>query len=149
MRKLEIDIIEAKCYLYNDEFLRILARSMYQPTPQRLQMRANRYHNKPDSAVFAAICQEHICGIIVADIVSLHSITILDVAVAETMEHRGIGKAMILHLIDEYHPVEIYAQTDEAAVGFYRRIGFEVSQAEEKYKGVTRYNCIYPCNYIE
>lgn len=33
------------------------------------------------------------------DIVSLHSITILDVAVAETMEHRGIGKAMILHLM--------------------------------------------------
>ena len=147
MKEAELDIIEAKCYLHNDDFLRILARSVYQPTPQRLWTRAERYQKQPDSVVFAAIYQEHICGIIVADIVSLHSIIILDIAVSEALEHQGIGKAMIFHLIEEYRPAEICAQTDDDAVGFYRHLGFEINMAEEKYKGVTRYTCIYTCNY--
>ena len=65
----------------------------------------------------------------------IHSIIIFDITnLPKHSTAKEIGKAMIFHLIEEYRPAEICAQTDDDAVGFYRHLGFEINMAEEKYK---------------
>ncbi|GAA0394735.1 hypothetical protein GCM10008933_26940 [Paenibacillus motobuensis] len=41
-----------------------------------------------------------------------------------------------------YHPAKIIAETDQDAIGFYSKIGFEIHSLGEKYPGVERFQCI-------
>jgi len=66
---------------------------------------------------------------------------ILHIAVAEDARRRGAGTAMVNVLRDAYM-LPIHAETDDGAVGFYRKIGFATS-AFEKYN-VRRYACVLP-----
>ncbi len=143
-----IDIIDAQCYLTTEEFQRVLAESVYNPTKLHLSQRIKRYQNDRNIAIFAAIYDSKICGVLVANIACTH-IVILDIAVISALQRNGIGKSLIKHLMMEYKPSEIYAQTDDDAVEFYARLGFEIHEIElEKNKTRRRYHCTYLCNYF-
>ena len=56
---------------------------------------------------------------------------------------QGIGSFMINQVIKEYCLQFIYAETDQDAVGFYRKNGFIVTEHTETYhdETVIRYQC--------
>lgn len=60
------------------------------------------------------------------------------IAVAEDRQGEGIGRALV-----DFVGRPVVAETDDDAVEFYRRLGFEVSDAAPHplYPGVRRYRC--------
>lgn len=70
------------------------------------------------------------------------AVRIADVAVRPDCRHQGLGAQLLLSISRE-HLVPLLAETDEDAVGFYRRVGFTVSEAAEK-GGRQRYCCVLP-----
>jgi ribosomal protein S18 acetylase RimI-like enzyme len=71
----------------------------------------------------------------------LDFVEILTIAVAENARKRGIGSAMVAALQNMYHlPIE--AETDDDAVEFYRKCGFETT-AIRKYE-MRRWTCVLP-----
>ncbi|TWT13267.1 GNAT family N-acetyltransferase [Planomicrobium sp. CPCC 101079] len=63
--------------------------------------------------------------------------------IAVSLENRGqrIGSKMIGLICEKYKFSSILAETDQDAVDFYRRIGFETKSLGEKYPGRERFLC--------
>lgn len=63
------------------------------------------------------------------------------IAVAPDSRKRGVGSQMIEEVIQLHGIQEIFAETDEDAVGFYQKIGFKTKSLGEKYPGRERFYC--------
>lgn len=63
------------------------------------------------------------------------------IAVSPHMRGQQIGRRMIQFICGKYSLKFIFAETDEDAVEFYRRIGFHVTSLGEKYPGRERFLC--------
>nr|WP_301173380.1 GNAT family N-acetyltransferase [Brevibacillus nitrificans] len=61
---------------------------------------------------------------------------------AANREH-GYGSQLIDLLIQKYKRKMIAAETDQEAVGFYRKYGFQIKSLGEKYTGVEQFHCVY------
>lgn len=80
-----------------------------------------------------------ICGFRVLE----GKLEICHIAVAENARGRGYGSAMITALRDQYG-MDIQAETDDEAVGFYRKYGFETTAIYKQYgdNTVRRWICV-------
>jgi ribosomal protein S18 acetylase RimI-like enzyme len=136
--------VDVKEILQNRDLLIILALSVYDPTDERLHNRAEAYMSNPDAAVYAIQVDDLFVGIIVLDIADREKIEILNIAVASNHQKAGVGSSLINNCIEKFHPKEIIAETDNDAVEFYRRFGFEIVDLGDKYgAGIRRYQCTY------
>ncbi|ARI75331.1 GNAT family N-acetyltransferase [Halobacillus mangrovi] len=70
-----------------------------------------------------------------------YNAVIQQIAVSPGYRKQRIGKSMVEFILEQYKLRELSAETDDEAVGFYQKLGFEVKSLGEKYKGVTRYQC--------
>ena len=139
-------IIEAKSLLKTKELLPIFAESVYEPTEERLNNRADKYIINPSTAIFAIKNNDTYKGIIVLDISNIKEIIILQIAVTNSCQKSGIGSSLINHCIKTFQPNEIVAETDDYAIGFYKKLGFDILSLGDKYSmGITRYRCILKC----
>lgn len=139
-------IDEAKSMLKNSKLLAVLAESVYNPTEERLISRADKYIINPNTAVYAYKENDTYRGIIVMDISNINVIEILDIAVSTRYQKSGIGSSLINHCINMFHPDEVIAETDDAAVEFYEKFGFHILSLGDKYgAGIMRYQCTFKC----
>jgi len=70
----------------------------------------------------------------------LHEISHL--AVMLDYQQAGIGRQMIQTYHSEHSSIQLFAETDREAVGFYRQSGFAIYSLGEKYPGVERFRCV-------
>ena len=78
-----------------------------------------------------------ICGYEVhTDKVEIHLIS-----VAEDKQRQGIGSAMVTALEGLYN-IPIEAETDDEAVGFYRKRGFRTTAFQHPQWNITRHTCV-------
>lgn len=139
-------IVEVKSMLKNRELLSVLAESVYNPTKERLISRADRYIISPNTAVYANKESDTYKGIIVIGISNISVIEILDIADSSSFQKSGIGSSLINHCINMFHPNKIIAETDDDAVEFYKKFGFDILTLGDKYGvGITRYQCTFNC----
>ena len=70
-------------------------------------------------------------------------VEILGIAVDLSARGKGIGSYMIKQVINNYDSLSVYAETDNDAVGFYQKNGFNITAFSEIYDGktVVRYRC--------
>jgi ribosomal protein S18 acetylase RimI-like enzyme len=68
------------------------------------------------------------------------TIGIRSIAVAAASRNRGLGRTLIDALAERACAKRVVAETDDDAVGFYRRCGFAVENAPPKF-GRARYWC--------
>ncbi|PET15426.1 GNAT family N-acetyltransferase [Bacillus cereus] len=66
---------------------------------------------------------------------------ICHIAVAPDYRQKGIALQMIKEIVRVYQLTYIEAETDDGAVEFYKRIGFQVKSLGEKYPGIERFHC--------
>lgn len=64
------------------------------------------------------------------------------IAVGVDCRSSGIGSRMIEEVTKRHEVQEIFAETDVDAVGFYRKIGFNIKSLGEKYPGRERFYCV-------
>jgi ribosomal protein S18 acetylase RimI-like enzyme len=69
------------------------------------------------------------------------TVGIRSIAVAPAWRHRGLGRTLVDALGERLEAKRLVAETDDDAVGFYRRCGFAVADAPSK-SGRTRYWCV-------
>lgn len=63
------------------------------------------------------------------------------IAVDPSRQGHGIGRRLVEYAVTEHLAASLQAETDHASVGFYRRLGFQVTSLGEKYPGVERFIC--------
>jgi N-acetylglutamate synthase-like GNAT family acetyltransferase len=76
-----------------------------------------------------------------AEKLSTRTIGIRSIAVVPEWRNRGLGRTLIDALAERTGAERVVAETDDDAVGFYRRCGFAVEDAPPKF-GRARYWCV-------
>lgn len=132
--------MNAKNSLQDKEICALLAPSVFEPTPERLADRAERYIKDADTSVYAGSVSGEYKGIVVFKITG-NSAEILDIAVKEEERGKGIGTAFLNFIFSRFDITEITAETDDEAVGFYTKYGFRIAGTKIKFN-TERYICV-------
>ncbi|KAA0765684.1 GNAT family N-acetyltransferase [Bacillus sp. SH5-2] len=66
---------------------------------------------------------------------------ICHIAVMPKYRHQGIALRMIKEIVRVHQFTYIEAETDDEAVEFYKKSGFEIKSLGEKYSGIGRFHC--------
>ncbi len=122
------------------DILKLLAPSVCNPTEERLLNRANKYKKDENVNIYAYKDNDEYKGIVVFNIAK-SSATILDIAVKPDYQGQGIGSKLIDFIFNSFNAQNITAETDDDAIGFYKKYGFAVAKTETKFN-TKRYICV-------
>ena len=118
-------IVDVKASLFDYEILALMEPSVYGPTPERLKCRAEKYSADKNIFVYACKNSEKYIGIVVF-VTENGTAEILDIAVKPEYRKHGIGRKLIDFIFNRFPVDTIIAETDDEAVEFYKRCGFNV-----------------------
>ena len=122
------------------DILKLLAPSVYNPTEERLLNRAKKYQEDENANIYAYKHNGEYKGIVVFKIAN-NSATILDIAVKPEYQGQGIGSKLIDFIFDRFEVDNITAETDDDAIGFYKKYGFTVANTKVEFD-TKRYVCV-------
>ncbi|PEP99797.1 GNAT family N-acetyltransferase [Bacillus wiedmannii] len=75
------------------------------------------------------------------EIIGANKARICHIAVVPQYRHKGIALQMIKEVSRMHQLTYLQAETDDEAVEFYKKIGFQVKSLGEKYPGIERFHC--------
>ncbi|HDR7516337.1 GNAT family N-acetyltransferase [Bacillus mobilis] len=75
------------------------------------------------------------------EIIGANKARICHIAVVPQYRHKGIALQMIKEVLRIHQLTYLEAETDDEAVDFYKKIGFQVKSLGEKYPGIERFHC--------
>jgi ribosomal protein S18 acetylase RimI-like enzyme len=122
------------------DILKLLAPSVYNPTEERLLYRAKKYLQDENTNIYAYKHNGEYKGIVVFKIEN-KSATILDIAVKPEYQGWGIGSKLTDYIFSSFNAQNITAETDDDAIGFYKKYGFDIVKTEMKFD-TKRYICL-------
>ena len=116
---------------------------MFMPTEEKFNNKVDLFLNDNSVKIFVCFEQDKIVGIMVVSFKEQKKIEIIGIAVDVSTRGKGIGSYMINQVINNYGLLSVYAETDNDAVGFYRKNDFNIMAFSETYDGATviRYKC--------
>ncbi len=140
-----------KHWLTSEEAFSIYAPCMYQPAYKDFITLMEKFLSDPSVKIFVCDLDGEKAGILVLKETEATEgsetgveAEILGIAVRKDLRGKGIGKEMVCQVMETEHLKKITAQTDDDAIGFYRKSGFEEERVVIEYPNgsVVRYNCI-------
>ena len=140
-----------KSWLTSEEAFSIYAPCTYQPAYEDYKSLMEKYFSDPSVKIFVCDMDGEKAGILVLKEIEAAEWSetgveaeILGIAVRKDLRGKGIGKEMVCQVMETEHLKKITAQTDDDAIGFYRKSGFEAERVVIEYPNgsVVRYNCI-------
>ena len=135
---LEQYFVDLKPKIDDEEVQNVLSLSLFQPTPESIARVIERC-KKNDERKLWGITMGGKVSAVVEYYLRGDSIYIAQLAVSQGLRGQGIGRRIITELIKRYQmPIEL--ETDDDAIGFYRKCGFQVTQFEKN--SVNRWKCI-------
>ena len=134
-----ISFANVKASLFYPEVLTLLSPSVYNPTPERLKHRAEEYAADSNVKAYACKNSEKYIGIVVF-VTENGTTEILDIAVKPEYRKHDIGRKLIDFIFTQFPIDNITAETDDEAVGFYKKCGFAVTPVGE-FCDTKRYFC--------
>ncbi len=116
---------------------------MYMPTIEKFYKKVDAFLHDDSIKIFACLCRNEMKGMIVISFTERYRMEIIGIAVDVSARCQGIGSYMVNKVANDYGCMSVYAETDDDAVGFYRKNGFAVRPFSETYDGETfiRYKC--------
>lgn len=133
-------ICDIKEIITEPDILKLLAPSVYNPTEERLLNRAKKYQEDEETNVYVYKEDNEYKGIVVFEIVN-NSATILDIAVKPEYQGQGTGSKLIDFIFNSLNAQNITAETDDDAIGFYKKYGFIVADTKVEFD-TKRYVCV-------
>ena len=133
-------ICDVKDKLSDSAILDLLASSVFNPTPERLLSRAGKYQADDNTSVYAYSENGEYKGIVVFKIED-KTAKILDIAVKPEYQGKGIGSMLIDYIFSKFAVSKITAETDDDAIGFYKKYGFAVTDTKYVFDS-KRYVCV-------
>ena len=116
---------------------------MFMPTEEKFNTKVDQFINDNSVKFFACFEQGKLEGVIVVSFLDQSKIEIVGIAVDLSARNKGVGSYMINQVVNEYGSLSVKAETDNEAVGFYRKNGFKITELFEIYgdETVVRYRC--------
>ncbi|MHC1695582.1 MAG: GNAT family N-acetyltransferase [Eubacteriales bacterium] len=136
-----MDFICIKGRLHEKAVLSVMSQSQYMPTEEKLRAKSDIYEADESVFPYAITDGTNIAGIIILRRMSPAGYEIMSIAVDTPYRGRRIGTDLIALSAKELSCHELCAETDDDAVEFYRKRGFDIISLGEKYPGVVRYLC--------
>jgi len=137
-------LCELKNNLDNPTVRKLVSASAYDQTIEATDRRMEEFRRMEDLHFYGWLENDAILG---ACGVEVHSdcVVIRNIAVVPHVRRRGIGKAMINAIQQKYKRI-VKAETDDGAVEFYRKCGFETEGFVKIYSDgeCQRYRCFLP-----
>ena len=133
-------ICDIKEIITEPDILKLLAPSVYNPTEERLLNRAKKYQEDEETNVYVYKEDNEYKGIVVFEIFD-STATILDIAVNPEHQGKGIGSKLIDFIFNSFNVNNITAETDDDAIGFYKKYGFTVADTKVEFD-TKRYTCV-------
>lgn len=132
-------ICDSKPDLLSGHIYSLLMPSVYEATEQKLRARAQKYFDSLNTYVYTFLEDGEYMGIVVFS-KSESVATICDIAVKYQHTGKGIGRKMIEYILNCFNVCSIVAETDDDAVDFYKKCGFDVANTESEFD-IKRYIC--------
>lgn len=117
----------------------LLSRAMF-PDPERIRRALKSYRTDPTCRIFTWMVEGHpvsAAGIRQHD----GGVEVLHLSTAPGEEGRGYARALLHTLAAHLSASHMVAETDDGAVEFYRRAGFEVTPIPSSWER-ARYRCV-------
>ena len=116
---------------------------MFMPTEEKFDKKIDLFLNDNSVKIFACLNQGKIIGVMVVSFIEEKKIEIIGIAVEVSARGKGVGSYMINQVVNNYGLLSVCAETDNDAVGFYQKNGFNITAFSEIYDGetVVRYRC--------
>ena len=126
------------------EIYEIYKSCMYMPTWEKFGALADKYMINKHIQIYAAYDGEIAKGVLVVSTDDRAKLLILGIAVDSRYCRTGIGFQLISFIKKTNPEATVYAQTDEDAVVFYKKCGFQTTKIEKQYGNEVciRYDCI-------
>ncbi len=139
-----MDLRDAKATLMEPDALAVLALSTYESTEEKMKKRAAAHQEDSGVSAYGCWMNGRLTGLVV---LRSHAdgMEILSIGVLPEARGHGIASALLDHARTVNPLSPLMAETDDDAVGFYRRYGFDIQSLGEKYPGVVRYRCTLSC----
>ncbi|EEL50396.1 MULTISPECIES: GNAT family N-acetyltransferase [Bacillus cereus group] len=113
----------------------------YAVGPQEANIqKAIKFYGENKNAILYSY-QEH--GCIGIELMKENKARICHIAVSPNSRYQGIASVMIKKVIHMHELIYTEAETDNDAVGFYKKCGFTITSLGEKYPGVERFHCYW------
>jgi len=125
---------------YHDELMDLMEYASGNKDENGLRTLLGRYQTDDRLALYVYLEDEQLIGLLGSEVSNGTGI-IRHLAVKPHFRQMGYGRRMIEDWADWEGLQMIVAETDDEAVDFYRRCGFQVSSLGEKYPGVERFRC--------
>ena len=134
-----MELIRVRDRLNEPPYTALLMPSMFRPTPERAAAKAAAYMR--DSRIDAYACRMNgrDVGLIVLR-VDGNSAEVLNIATDAAFRGLNIGRFLLEQTMVQCHVAVLEAETDDDAVGFYRRSGCIVERCGA-IDGRARYRC--------
>lgn len=122
---------------------KIFCHCMYQPTEEKYRKKMTEWMEEKNTIVYAAMEANGIKGMVVFRLCQDNTAEIMGVAVHPAYRLQGIGSALIRQVAKEYGIEKTVAETDDDAVLFYQKSGFDIQKTERRFLGekAVRYTC--------
>ena len=133
-------ICDVKEKLSDSAILDLLPPSVFNQTPERQLSRAEKYQADDNTSVYAYSENGEYKGIVVFKIKE-QTVEILDIAVKPEYQGKGIGSRLIDYIFSKFSINKIIAETDDEAIGFYKKYGFTVIDTRVEIY-TKRYTCV-------
>ena len=135
-------LIEIKNELDNPIVHRLVSESAWDKSKEAMDKKAAEFRRREDLHLYGWIENDEILGVC-GVVLHSNSVEVYNIAVEPGIRKRGIGSAMISALQQKYK-MTIKAETDDDAVDFYRKCGFEAEGFVKTYNGTEfqRYSCV-------
>jgi ribosomal protein S18 acetylase RimI-like enzyme len=119
----------------------LIAHAVGYPTPDKLRRVLFGHSIDPARHLVGFEQTGALVGLLGVKIEPEHA-TIHQIAVQPQARSQGVGREMVRWLVETAGMTRVVAETDNDAVGFYRRLGFSVvSLGDERYPGTERFEC--------
>ncbi len=109
----------------------------------RRRVWAARYQSDPAYRLYGMRDAIRVIGLLGVHYPIAGPLEITHVAVHERLRHRHLGVQMIGIVALMYRDRHFIAYTDDDAVGFYRKMGFQIESLGEVYPDRVRYRCVH------
>lgn len=142
--KMELKLIELTnkneiCKTYE-----IYKHCMFMPTEEKFNKKVDKFLCDNSIKIFACLQQDEIRGVISVSFTEQDKVEILGIAVDIATRSKGIGSYMINKLVSDYGLTYVLAITDDDAVEFYRKYGFNTTKFSKTHgdgETVVHYRC--------
>lgn len=136
-------IKDIKHIFHTKEVYEIYSLCMYMPTFKKFKAKAAAYANDINTNIYGFYDGNLLVGVIAVRNNADKKAELLGIAVKHTHQNMGIGRQLIMYSVEHNSISDLFAETDDDAVLFYQKCGFQTEGFYKTYGGnkCKRYKC--------